>query len=216
MGDPPVLKAFFRTLHNQFGAFKRIASLRWTRNSLVKNSLRQVKTTGKAIFERGEASLLIVQNGHGFDHNILALQILPLTSWKETEWLELLDISFYKQKAENFLNAFVTEKATKAYSLMHPSLQKNFTIEELQSVSSQWKTLVGKVARTKAGIAWFLVNHRTEGQQLQLQYVLRGSKNGLHATIKFEFQAMKGHLIAFKVNVVTRAEVEAQLEKRIH
>jgi hypothetical protein len=191
--DEPVLSIWMAALKAKVGAFKGLSKLDFATSTEIKNGVKTTQSAGKVNFEKGSARSELKY----VDGLIVAFHVAVTDDTSEGWFHDLTpdQTQLYRDRGKEFLTFFLTDKPEDAFKMMHASLQEEAPLDKL-------KPMMASVAK-ELGAVKSVEYQSQEGEgvgKLKIFYKVSGEKSSTVASVRFQHEDMKYHLLAFKFN----------------
>jgi hypothetical protein len=191
--DKPVLKMWMDGLNKQLGAYKGLSKADFSASSKTENGKKVVESEGKTLFEKGEAQTKLRSiNGKIVYFKVESEKLQP------KDWFVKPAMEFYRRQGETMIELLLTGKESNAREMMHPELQKVYPLEKARAEA---KTVLARIGPVKS--VELDEEEYTEGDSpvLIIKGTVTGQKGKVTAAVKYQFIGMKGHILAWTVNL---------------
>lgn len=184
--DDPLLASFAAGLREYLGEFKGISPKHYQSIKKIGDSDAPTKISCILDFEKGSGRAAIeIVDGKVASFK-LASERIP-NGWSPLP----TDTQFWREQGREFLTAYVEGDAEKAYSMMHPNLQKKAPLERLRKDTALARREAGKLLAVQ-----FVSEEKAHpsGKAIRIRYRLKCEKLTRDMVLSFEFAGLKGYL----------------------
>jgi hypothetical protein len=186
--DAPVLAAWMAAIKDNLGELKGLSKS----NFSTKVEGATTQSEGTVNFEKGSATSLLVF----VDDQIVEFSIesddLP------DDWFQgPADTTLYQQRGEKLLTLLLTGETDQGHAMLHETLQVDYPLEKMEADLAVITPQLGALKE----VTYVSDEFRRAGtvQVLTVSFTVTGENGSAGAYVRFQFEGMKGHLIAFRV-----------------
>lgn len=190
--DPPVLKMWMDRVNEQLGKYEGLAAGDFSTSKNLTAAGTVVESGGTANFEKGQADVRLTLLGDkivGFKVNCDALK---------GNWLRLpIEGPFYRDRAKKFIKHLIDLEIDAALAMIHEKLREQFTPEKFRAGMEALVKQSGKLESITVIDEKFIDGE--EDKSLKIVFLCQFEKGRLLAYVRFDFDSVRGHLLAFKI-----------------
>ena len=190
--DAPVLAAWMKAIKDNLGDLKGLSKSDFSTSTTEADAGTLTKSEGTVNFEKGSAtSLLVFLEGEIVEFDVDSDE-LP------KDWFQgPADTTLYQQRGEKLLRLLLTDEVEEGYAMFHEALQGQYSLAELKADMASIAPQLGALEEIEYDSDEF---ERTgTAQKLTVFFKVTGEGGTVDAYVRFQFEGMKGHLIAFRV-----------------
>jgi len=188
--DEPVLAVWIAALNARLGAYQGLSATDFHARAAVEGGVRQVECEGTARFEKGEAKVRVTSAGG----KVIGFSV---KSDKLMDWFDRVDGALYRERAKAFIDAAFADREEHAFAMMAPELKAVMPLEKLKERMAAVRERTGTLRAMRFADDAFA--REEDVPTLRLTATVEGEKATVPATFKFQFPAMKGALLGFRV-----------------
>jgi hypothetical protein len=189
--DEPVLAVWMKAVKDNLGAFQGLNKTDFNTSSKIEGGATIGESKGTVSFEKGQAQSELKTR----DGQIVAFHV---TSDKlGGDWFKgPTDTTLYRQRGKECLTYLLGDKCEDAFKMMHENLQKKVPLDQLKAMMADF---TGKAGKAKT------VTYQSETLEpggtltLKVVYKVECEKANPTGTVEFQFDGLKGHLVAFNL-----------------
>ncbi|MBN1341582.1 MAG: hypothetical protein JXQ73_02830 [Phycisphaerae bacterium] len=189
--DEPVLAAWVAAFRDNLGPYKGLSKTDFDTQSKIEGGATITESKGAVDFEKGQARSEIRFR----DGKIVAFHVtsdaLPDGWFKGPVGTEL-----YRERGKAFLTDFLSGRPDDAFKMMHKRLQTKLPLEKLKAMTTDF---VGKAGKLESIVYDSEVLTPGDVYTLRVVYKVACEKQKPTGTVEFQFDGMKGHLLAFNL-----------------
>jgi len=189
--DRPILQMWVNEVNAKLGKYEGLSKSNFHTSSSTSGNQTVVKSEGTAIYEKGEAQLMLVELNEMLVEFNMTTDRIPGADWfKKPEGI------FYRDRAIAFIDHMVSKRMDQARDMMHEILKKQFDVDRAKAHMVNQLARMGEVKSIK-----FLSEKFTPGKspELKIFMTVEGSKKTIKADVRFQFVGLKGHIVGFNV-----------------
>lgn len=189
--DEPVLAAWMTAVKANLGAFQGLSKTDFDTSTKVEGGVTLTESKGTVNFEKGQAqSELKIRNGKIIKFHVTSDKI-------QDGWFKgPASTGLYRQRGQDFLTFFLTDKVDDAFKMMHKNLQAKLPMDKLKTMMADFVKTAGKLKTITYSSEDLIPG---DIYTLKVVYKVECEKQKPTGTIKFQFDGMKGHLTAFNL-----------------
>ena len=184
--DDPLLDSFAAGLRGYLGEFRGVNLKDYQSSKKIGDSDAPTNISCILDFEKGPArATMEIVEGKVASFRLASARI-------PKGWSPLpTDTQFWRDRGREFLTAYTEADAEKAYSMMHPDLQKKAPLERLRKDTAHARREAGKLLAVL-----FVSEEKADpsGKAIRIRYRLKCENLTKDVLLRFEFVGLKGHL----------------------
>ncbi len=190
--DPPILKMWMDHVNDKLGKYEGLAASNFNTSTKIVAAGKIVESEGAAKFEKGQAQVRLTElNGKIAGYEITSEEL-------KGDWLKLpVKDPIYRDRAEKVIRHLVEGRIEEVLAMSHETLRKKADIEKLKAGMKALADEVGKLQSVKV-IKELPIETDSE-KALKIVMVCQFEKNKMLAFVRFDFTALCGHILHFKI-----------------
>ncbi len=189
--DEPILAAWMVAFKRNLGALKGLSKTDFETTSKIENGATVTESKGTVKFEKGQATSELKTRNDKIVRFHVKSDKMP-----ENWFTGPAGTQLYGQRGKDFFTYFLTDKPDEAFKMMHKNLQAKVPPDKLKVMMADFAGKAGKL-KSIAYKSETLISGDTPA--LKVVYTVESEKQKSTGTIKFQFDGLKGHLVAFNL-----------------